>query len=313
MFDEPARLGGALQRTGTQRHGEQVAAPASAGGMAQGARSSVQSVDRALTLLEALTRSAGSVALTELSQRSQLNISTCHHLLATLVKWGYVAKTPGRRYALGARVLYLGQAFLSQVDLPRRAQPFVERINETTGEMVHLAVLQGDAVITLLKREARHAVRVETGALGAADAAHATATGKAMLAWLPEHEIRRILSVKGMVRFTPATITDANAFIEELRLVRRNGHALDREEFQPGVICVGAAIRDHLGAVVGAISASTPTLRATQTHLTAVREEVMAAARALSAEFGAQASEAAEGLPAASPNQGREPCTRQPE
>jgi IclR family acetate operon transcriptional repressor len=258
-------------------------------------------VDRALTLLEALARSTGGVPLSELAAGARLNISTCHHLLATLIKWGYVAKAPGRRYALGARGLHLGQAFLKQVDLPRRAQPHLERISEQTGETVHLAVLQGDAIITLLKREGRHAVRVDTGALGGSDAIHATATGKAMLAWLPEGEIRRILALKGMPLLTPNTITDADRLIEELRLVRRNGHALDREEFQPGVICVGAAIRDHLGAVVGAISASAPTLRATEAHLGAMRDAVIAAARALSAEFGEQSSEPAPADGAAAP------------
>ena len=256
-------------------------------------RGSVQSVDRALTLLEALARSGGGVALTDLSAAARLNISTCHHLLATLVKWGYVAKAPGRRYALGARGLHLGQAFLKQVDLPRRAQPFIERINEETGESVQLAVLQGDAIITLLRREGRHAVRVDTGAVGGSDAVHASATGKSMLAWLPEHEIRRILQAQRMTAFTANTITDPDTLIEELRLVRRNGHAMDREEFQPGVICVGAAIRDHLGAVVGAISASAPTLRAADAHLERMRQAVMAAARSLSAEFGAQAGDGA--------------------
>jgi IclR family acetate operon transcriptional repressor len=251
----------------------------------------VQSVDRALTLLEGLARSGGGVPLTELAARAGLNISTCHHLLATLIKWGYVAKAPGRRYALGARGLHLGQAFLKQVDLPRRAQPFVERLNEETGESVHLAVLQGDSIITLMKRDGRHAVRVDTGAVGGSDAAHATATGKAMLAWLPEHEIRRILALTRMTAFTPNTITDPDVLIEQLRLVRRNGHAMDREEFQPGVVCIGAAIRDHLGAVVGAISASTPTLRGSDEHLTRVREAVMVAARELSTEFGAQAAD----------------------
>lgn len=262
-------------------------------GSAGNPRGSVQSVDRALTLLESLARSTGGVPLTELAAGTGLNISTCHHLLATLIKWGYVAKVPGRRYALGARGLHLGQAFLKQVDLPRKAQPLVEQISSVTGETVHLAVLQGESIITLLRREGRHAVRVDTGALGASDAPHATATGKAMLAWLPEDVIRRILASKRMERFTPNTITDADRLIEELRLVRRNGHALDREEFQPGVFCVGAAIRDHLGTVVGAISASTPTLRATEEHLALMRDSVITAARVLSAEFGGQNPEAA--------------------
>ena len=261
-------------------------------------RDSVQSVDRALALVDVLARSAGSLQLTELAQQTQLNVSTGHHLLATLVKWGYVARTAGRRYALGARGLHLAQAFLKQVDLPRRALPHLDRISEATGETVHLAVLQGEAVGTLLKREGRHAVRVDTGAVGSADAVHATALGKAMLAWLPEHEIRRILATTGMAAFTPNTFTSVDIFLEELRLVRRHGHSVDREEYQPGVTCVGAAIRNHLGAVVGAISASAPTSRASDSHLAQMRESVMGAARALSAEFGEQGPQAApaEGL-----------------
>ena len=110
------------------------------------------------------------------------------------MKAGYVAQVPGRRtYALGARVLHLGQAFMRQVDLPRRAQPVLDRLNAATGEAVHLAVLQGDQVVTVAKSEARHAVRVDTGVIGAAEAPHATATGKAMLAWLPDDQVRRIL------------------------------------------------------------------------------------------------------------------------
>ncbi len=252
---------------------------------AGGGRNSIQSVDRALLLLETIAETGGEATLTELATRTGLNISTCHHLLATLIQRGFAAKVPGRRlYALGARILYLGHACL-QVDLPRRAQPFIERISQATGETVHLAALQGDAVVTLLMREARHAVRVDTGTVGKSDAAHATATGKAMLAWLPEDEIRRILA-GGMERFTETTITDFSALVEELRLVRRNGFALDREEFQPGVTCVGAAIRDHAGAVVGAISASAPGMRANEKHIALMRDEVVSATRALSAELG---------------------------
>jgi IclR family acetate operon transcriptional repressor len=252
-----------------------------------GERHSIQSVDRAMTLLEAIADAGGETTLTELSHRTKLNISTCHHLLSTLVARGYVAKVPVRRtYALGARILFLSHACLRQVDLPRRAEPFITRINETTGETVHLAVLQGETMVALSKREARHPIRVDGGTVGKAASAHATATGKAMLAWLPEHEIKRIVSVHGMTKFTPHTITEFPALIEDLRHVRRNGYALDREEFNPGVICVGAAIRDHSGAVVGAISASAPTMRTSEDHLALMREEVVAAARALSAELG---------------------------
>ncbi|HWM81233.1 MAG TPA: IclR family transcriptional regulator [Pseudolabrys sp.] len=247
-------------------------------------RQSIQSVDRALLLLETIAEVGGEATLTELSVRTGLNISTCHHLLATLIRRGFVAKVQGRRhYALGGRILSLGHACM-QVDLPRRAEPFIDRLNRATGETVHLAVLQGDTIATLIKRDGRHAVRVDTGNVGQSDAVHATATGKAMLAWLPEDEIRRLAGE--MRAFTQHTITDFAAFVEELRQVRRSGYAMDREEFQPGVVCVGAAVRDYAGAVVAAISASMPTMRANDEHIAMVRDAVIAAARELSAAFG---------------------------
>jgi IclR family transcriptional regulator, acetate operon repressor len=258
---------------------------------ANGDRHSIQSVDRALLLLETIAEMGGEATLTELANRTGLNISTCHHLLATLIKRGFAAKVPGKRlYALGSRIHHLGHACL-QVDLPRRAQPYIENISRATGETVHLGALQGDALATLLVRESRHAVRVDTGKLGKNEAPHATSIGKAMLAWLPEDEIKRILA-GGMTRFTDNTITDFEVLIEHLRLVRRTGYAVDREEFQPGVICVGAAIRDQAGAVVGAICASTPSMRANEEHIALMRDEVIAATRALSAEFGEPGAQA---------------------
>ena len=258
-------------------------------------RHSIQSVDRAIRLLEAIAEAGGECSLTELSQRTQLNISTCHHLLSTLVHRGYVAKVPVRRtYALGARILFLSNACLT-VDLPARAAPLLAQINEKTGETVHLAVLQGDSMMKVAKRESRHPVRVDTGTLGRTDAPHATATGKAMLAWLPEDDMRRVLA-HGLARFTPKTITEWPALLEALRHVRRDGYAVDDEEYQPGVICVGAAIRDHKGAVVGAISASTPTMRASEAHLALVREEIVSAVRALSAELGDPTSQSTRSL-----------------
>ena len=273
---------------GTTMQPESEAADASAGARKASAPvGRIQSVDRAMLILETIAASPQQAALGDIASAAGLNVSTCHHLLATLVDRGYVAKVPGRgAYVLGSRILQLSQACLRQVDLPRRAEPFLDGVNRATGETVHLGVLQGDTVVTLLKRQARHAIRIDTGGLGTSDAPHATATGKAMLAWLPEDQVRRIVGVRGMTRFTPHTTTEMPALLEELRLVRRNGYAEDREEFQLGVQCVGAAIRDHQGGVVGAFSASAPSNRADADHLARMREEVVGAARALSVELG---------------------------
>ena len=263
-----------------------------------GERHSIQSVDRALFLLETIAEVGGEATLTDLSVRTGLNISTCHHLLATLIQRGFVAKVPGRRlYALGARILYLGHACL-QVDLPRRAQPYMETVNAATGETVHLAVLQGDRVVTLARREARHAVRVDSGRIGKVDSPHATSVGKAIMAWLPEAEIQRMVA-NGMKRFTERTITEYSALMQDLRRIRSDGFATDSQEFLDGVICIGAPIRDQVGTVIGAISASTPTMRATEEHLDLMRREIVGAARGMSALFGETATQPAAELPQA--------------
>lgn len=250
-------------------------------------RGGVQSVARALTLLEIIADFGGEATLTQIAAKAGLNVSTCHHLLSTLVAKGYVARVPDRRsYALGARLVYLSQVCLRHVDLPRRAEPFVERLSAATGETVHLAVLQADNVFKLLIREARHAVRVDTGTMGKSDAVHATATGKAILAWLPEDDIRRIVSAQGMKRLTSHTITDLDALIEELSAVRRHGVAMDREEFLAGVVCIAAAIRDRNGTVVGSIGASMPAMRADDEHVRVTKDQVASAARGLSGELG---------------------------
>jgi IclR family acetate operon transcriptional repressor len=192
-----------------------------------------------------------------------------------------------RSYVLGSRILHLSAACLRQVDLPRRAQTFVDRLNDQTREAVQLAIMQDTTLVHILRREARHAVRVEAGFGGNANAAHATATGKAILAWLPPTELERIVADKGLTAFTPNTITDIEKLREELRLVRRNGFSIDREEFRPGVICVGAAIRDHAGAVVGSISVSSPAFRSTPDYIEQMKVHLIAAADELSIELGA--------------------------
>jgi len=248
----------------------------------------IQALDRAFLILDVIADAGGEAKLTEIAASAKLNVSTCHHLISTLHNWGYVARgINSRSYVLGSRILHLSAACLRQVDLPRRAQSFVDRLNDQTREAVQLAIMQDTNLVHVLRREARHAVRVEAGFGGNSGAAHATATGKAIIAWLPPTELDRIVADKGLAAFTPNTMTDLEKLKEHLRLVRRNGFSIDREEFQIGVICVGAAIRDHAGAVVGSISVSAPVFRATPDYIDQIKVHVIAAADELSAELGA--------------------------
>jgi IclR family transcriptional regulator, acetate operon repressor len=268
---------------GKERHGIMPARPPM--GRDHGG---IQALDRAFLILDVIADAGGEAKLTEIANIAGLNISTCHHLISTLHNWGYVARGPNSRsYVLGSRILHLSAACLRQVDLPRRAQSFVDRLNDQTREAVHLAIMQDTNLVNVLRRDARHAVRVDAGLGGNSNAAHATATGKAILAWLPPTELDRIVADKGLTAFTPHTITDIDGLKEELRLTRRNGFAMDREEFQLGVVCIGAAIRDHAGAVVGSIGVSSPVFRATAEYIDQIRAHLIAAVDELSTELGA--------------------------
>ena len=247
----------------------------------------IQSVDRALALLDVLGDASGALPLNEIAAQAGLNVSTCHHLLATLAARGYVGRVPrGRDYFLGPRITELSQRRLGQFSLVDIAMPELRALNDETLESVHLAVLQGNALVTLAKLDSRLPIRVGADEAGKTGAAHATATGKAILAWLPEAEIARVIADTGLRRFTDRTISTIAELMEELRLVRRNGHSVDNEEFQPGVVCYGAAIRDQAGAVIGSISCSMPSMRAEGSHAGKAKAAVKACAAAISERFG---------------------------
>lgn len=247
----------------------------------------IQSVERALDILEILADADGELPLNELAAGAQLNASTCHHLLATLVKRGYAGQTSRTRsYYLGPRITDLSDSRLKQFNLSEIAMPELRRLNDATLESVHLAVLQGTSLVTFAKLDSKLPIRVGSDDGMKADAAHATATGKAILAWLPEPEIARVIAQGGLKRFTDKTISTISELMEDLRLVRRNGYSLDNEEFQAGVVCVGAAIRDHAGAVVGSVSGSMPRMRADGDHMAKVKHCVQDCAARISSRFG---------------------------
>src|ERR1700753_8214 len=146
----------------------------------------IQALDRAFLLLDVRADAGGEARLTEIAASAGLNVSTCHHLISTLHNWGYVARgVNSRSYVLGSRILHLSAACLRQVGLPRRAQSLLDRLNDQTKESVQLAIMQDTNLVHILRRESRHAVRVDAGLGGSAGAAHATATGKAMVARVP--------------------------------------------------------------------------------------------------------------------------------
>jgi IclR family acetate operon transcriptional repressor len=248
----------------------------------------IQSLERALNLVDILAASKVELPLNELASKAGLNVSTCHHLLATLVKRGYVSQNPRNRgYYLGDRITELSNTRLKQFSLIEIAMPELKKLNENTRETVLLSALQGHALVTLAKFNSQMPVGVGSDENGRSKAAHATGMGKAILAWLPDAEIARTIAEAGLTRFTDRTIGTLAELIEEFRHVRRNGYAIDDEEFQPGVVSVGAAIRNASGAVIGAVSCLMPKMRAEEKYSMNVINEVKICASTISERLGA--------------------------
>jgi DNA-binding IclR family transcriptional regulator len=229
-----------------------------AGGRENGA---VQSVVRALCLIDALGSSGGEVGIAELSKRVGLHVSTAHRLLTTLIRQGYCRQNPETgRYALGAKLFHLGEACLSQFDLRTLARPFLERLCRETGETANLVVLDGQEALYLDKAESPQNLRIFSR-IGHRAPLYCTAVGKVLLAHRSAPSLKSLLGSGPLKPLTRHTHTSLVALRRELERVRVQGYALDREECEEGAFCVAVPVRNAQGQVDAALSVSGPTVR----------------------------------------------------
>ncbi|WP_059011268.1 IclR family transcriptional regulator [Streptomyces specialis] len=218
----------------------------------------VQSLERAFALLEQMADAGGETGLSELAASSGLPLPTIHRLMRTLVACGYVRQQPNRRYALGPRLIRLGES--AARPLATWARPHLARLVEETGETANMALLDGDAVVYVAQVPSRHSMRMFTE-VGRRVLPHSTGVGKVLLAGLPDREVRALLRRTGMPSATERTITTPEAFLAELRAVRENGYAVDDNEQEIGVRCIAVRVPDSPTAA--AISVSGPAGRMT--------------------------------------------------
>jgi IclR family acetate operon transcriptional repressor len=219
----------------------------------------VQSLERAFDLLERMADAGGEVGLSELSTSSGLPLPTIHRLMRTLVSCGYVRQQANRRYALGPRLIRLGET-ASRL-LGTWARPFLAELVEATGETANMALLDGDEVVYVAQVPSRHSMRMFTE-VGRRVLPHSTGVGKALLADVPPQEVRALLSRTGMPALTERTITDPDAFLTELERIRSLGYAVDDNEQEVGVRCLAVTVPDSPTAA--AISISGPAGRVTE-------------------------------------------------
>ncbi len=244
----------------------------------------VQSVDRAVTILEILAR-RGEAGVTELAAELGVHKSTAFRLVAVLEARGLVEQTAERgKYRLGFGVVRLAGAATAQLDLGRESRVACEKLAAELGDTVNVAIFDDGYAINISQARGTAAVSTHNW-IGQRTPLHATSSGKVLLAFRPPAEWTRLLR-KALSRHTPRTITDARRLREELASVCGQGWACTNEELEVGLNAVAAPILDHTGAVVAAVSVSGPSYRLTPESFPEVARHVVAAAAEISGRLG---------------------------
>lgn len=245
--------------------------------------SGVQSLDRAFALLEHMAAAGGDVALSELAVRSGLPLPTIHRIIRTLVTSGYVRQLPSRRYALGPRLIGLGDAASRM--LGEWARPQLAMLVDQVGETANMAMLDGDDVVYVAQVPSKHSMRMFTE-VGRRVPAHCTGVGKALLAQLPPLEAQALLARAGMPAQTPHTISDPEQLARELDRIRKQGYAVDDAEQELGVRCVAVAVPG--GPSMTALSVSGPEARVTWSAVERIAPLLREAAESLAGHLSSR-------------------------
>lgn len=248
------------------------------------------SVRTAARALRAFTQADTELGVADLARRLGIGKSTAHRVLATLAAERLLEQDPATgRYRLGLALYELGSAVSEHVDLHQAALPVLTTLRHRTGEMVHVAVLDGLEVVYVERLES-HSLLPVFRRVGHRLPAHLTSSGKALLAALPRPELLSRLEGRTLAARTPKTITSVPALLAELDRVSRRGWASNIEEGQLGVSSVGAPIRGADGAVMAAVSVVGDAARMRGTGLQRAAGYVVEAAAVISARLGHRTS-----------------------
>jgi IclR family KDG regulon transcriptional repressor len=222
---------------------------------------SIRALQRGMKVLDALLDARAPLNLEQICAYSGLPKATAFRIIVNLLQGHYLVETE-KGYWLGLKMLRFGALVEEKLDLMHQPRPFLTQLRDQVNETIHLAVLDDDLrVVYVDKLSTQHAVGLMISRIGSTAPMYCTALGKAMAAFRPEDETCHWIRTHGLKPVTEVTITDENAFLQELREIRSQGYAVDNGEFEASVRCVAAPIRDRTGRVIAAVSISGPSTR----------------------------------------------------
>jgi DNA-binding IclR family transcriptional regulator len=257
---------------------------------------STPAVDRALSIMELLANVNHGLTLPELTRRLNLPKSSVHCLLVTLERRRYLVRDERTgRYLFGLRLFGLSKLALSRIELREQAAPFLRGLMERTQLTVHMAILEQDEAVIVEKVEPQSLLRLATW-VGKRLDLHCSGVGKALVAYLPECELTRLVREHGLPRYNDNTITSLKRLRQEVARIRQAGYSVEDEEGEIGFRCIGCPIFGPSGEVQAAISVAGSTAQITADNFGLLAGELRRTAESISRSLGYAPDQPAPGI-----------------
>lgn len=247
--------------------------------------SKIQSVDRALTILECLSGSLRELGVTDIAAQMGLSKSTIHGLVQTLAEAGYLEQNhDNKRYRLGMKLFQLGCLVQDRMDIREIAKPYLQRLSDEFNLTAHMGLYRDYQMVYIDKVDAKNA-HIIYSQIGKNVPMYCTGIGKAVFAYLPAQEQTYLMN-QNREAVTPNTIIDENDLRQELDSIHKQGYAIDQEEIELGLFCVAVPIFDHQGEPLGALSISGAKLAVESIGIDRIANQLLGISKEISGRMG---------------------------
>ncbi|KAB2331984.1 IclR family transcriptional regulator [Bacillus mesophilum] len=247
----------------------------------------VQSLERALTLLNVLSEYPNGIQITRLSEQVGLSKSTVHRLLSTLIDMNYVSKdVETDKYKIGFQIIYISRNVLNNIDLIPISKPFLKKLSSEVNETIHLCMEDKGEVVYIDKIESNQTIRMYSR-IGSRAPMYCTGVGKVLLSGKDEEQFEEIAAKTDFITRTENTIRSRDELKREVETIRAQGYALDNIENEEGIRCIAAPIYDYTGKIIASFSISGPSSRITMERIDdELQNKIQETSRNISKQLG---------------------------